>query len=178
MSHSWRCKLTLGVVLAALAVMVAAESSAQHSNPYRAYYGWAKLPEGRTQGVVAGIYPDPDGQHMWLMDRCGGNNCAGVDVDPILKFDLHGNLVTSFGKGLFGWPHGFFVDHERNLWVTEGAPAGERRGEEGFKIGRGHQVFKLSPGGRGVDDPGRSGRPRGRRDALQWTLPRAGCPQR
>ena len=147
MSHSWRCNLTLVVILAVLAVMVAAESSAQHSNPYRAFYGWAKLPEGRTLGVVAGIYQDPDGQHMWLMDRCGGNNCAGVDVDPILKFDLHGNLVTSVGKGLFGWPHGFFVDHEGNLWVTEGAPAGEPRGEAGFKIGRGHQVFKLSPEG-------------------------------
>ncbi len=36
--------------------MVAAELSAQHSNPYRAFYGWAKLPEGRTLGVVAGIY--------------------------------------------------------------------------------------------------------------------------
>jgi sugar lactone lactonase YvrE len=84
---------------------------------------------------------------MWLMDRCGGNNCAGVDVDLILKFDLHGNLVKSFGKGLFGWPHGFFVDHEGNVWVTERAPSGERRGEAGSKLGRGHQVFKLSPDG-------------------------------
>ncbi len=134
-------------LFAVVALIAAAESSAQHSNPYRAYYGWAKLPEGRALGVVAGIYLDPDGQHMWLMDRCGGNNCAGVDVDPILKFDLQGNLVKSFGRGLFGWPHGFFVDHEGNLWVTEGSPAGEPRGEEGFKIGRGHQVFKLSPEG-------------------------------
>ena len=147
MSHSSRFGSTLVASFAALAVMVAAESSAQHSNPYRAFYGWAKLPEGRNLGVVAGIYQDPDGQHMWLMDRCGGNNCAGVDVDPILKLDLHGNLVTSFGKGLFGWPHGFFVDHEGNLWVTEGSPVGERRGEAGFKLGRGHQVFKLSPEG-------------------------------
>ena len=147
MSHSSRLGSTLVASFAALAVMVGAESNAQYSNPYRAFYGWAKLPEGRTLGVVAGIYQDPDGQHMWLMDRCGGNNCAGVDVDPILKFDLHGNLVKSFGKGLFGWPHGFFVDHEGNVWVTEGAPSGERRGEAGSKLGRGHQVFKLSPDG-------------------------------
>ena len=113
MSHTSRFRSTLVAILAAFAVvMVPAESSAQHSNPYRAFYGWADLPEGRPLGVVAGIYLDPDGQHIWLMDRCGGNNCAGVDVDPILKFDLQGNLVTSFGKGLFGWPHGFFVDHE------------------------------------------------------------------
>ena len=147
MSQASRFRSTVVAIFTVLALIAAAESSAQHSNPYRAYYGWAKLPEGRTQGVVAGIYMDPDGQHMWLMDRCGGNNCAGVDVDPILKFDLQGNLVKSFGKGLFGWPHGFFVDHEGNLWVTEGSPAGERRGQEGFKIGKGHQVFKLSPEG-------------------------------
>jgi len=130
-----------------VALTATADSFAQHNSPYRAYYGWAKLPEGRVQGVVAGIYADPDGRHMWLMDRCGGNNCAGVDVDPILKFDLQGNFVKSFGKGMFGWPHGFFVDHEGNLWVTEGAPAAEPRGEAGFKLGRGHQVFKLSPDG-------------------------------
>jgi sugar lactone lactonase YvrE len=145
--HSSRFSLKLAAGFAALALLFAATSGAQHSNPYRAFYGWAKLPQGRALGVVAGIYQDPDGKHMWLMDRCGGNNCAGVDVDPILKFDLDGNLVTSFGKGLFGWPHGFFVDHEGNLWVTEGAPVGEPRGEAGFKIGRGHQVFKLSPKG-------------------------------
>ncbi|MGI9202488.1 MAG: peptidyl-alpha-hydroxyglycine alpha-amidating lyase family protein, partial [Woeseiaceae bacterium] len=147
MAKADRFKLVFIAIFTVSTVMAAAESLAQHNNPYRAYYSWAKLPEGRVQGVVAGIYADPDGQHIWLMDRCGGNNCAGVDVDPILKFDLQGNFVRSFGKGLFGWPHGFFVDHEGNLWVTEGSPAGEPRGEAGFRIGRGHQVFKLSPDG-------------------------------
>ena len=142
-----RFKAIIVAIFTVLGLIATIESVAQHNNPYRAYYGWVKLPEGRVQGVVAGIYADPDGKHMWLMDRCGGNNCAGVDVDPILKLDLEGNLVKSFGKGLFGWPHGFFVDHEGNLWVTEGSPAGERRGEAGFKIGKGHQVFKLSPEG-------------------------------
>ena len=142
-----RFKAIIVAIFTVLGLIATIESVAQHNNPYRAYYGWVKLPEDRVQGVVAGIYADPDGKHMWLMDRCGGNNCAGVDVDPILKLDLEGNLVKSFGKGLFGWPHGFFVDHEGNLWVTEGSPAGERRGEAGFKIGKGHQVFKLSPEG-------------------------------
>jgi hypothetical protein len=96
MSQSRRFRLKLVAIFTVLAVMLAAEARAQYDNPYRAFYGWAKLPAGRTLGVVAGIYQDPDGQHMWLMDRCGANNCAGVDVDPILKFDLNGNLVTSF----------------------------------------------------------------------------------
>ena len=49
---------------------------------------------------------------------------------------------------MFVWPHGFFVDHEGNVWVTEGAPAGEARGAEGHKVGKGHQVFKFSPDGK------------------------------
>ncbi|MGY8796888.1 MAG: hypothetical protein ACKVJN_17545, partial [Woeseiales bacterium] len=102
MSQASQFRSTVVAIFTVLGLIAAVESVAQHNNPYRAYYGWAKLPEGRVQGVVAGIYADPDGKHMWLMDRCGGNNCAGVDVDPILKLDLEGNLVKSFGKGLFG----------------------------------------------------------------------------
>ena len=40
------------------------------------------------------------------------------------------------------------MDHEGNVWVTEGAPAGEARGAEGHKVGKGHQVFKFSPDGK------------------------------
>ena len=148
MSHSSRVGSVLFVSFVALAVMMGAESTAQvTTNPYRAVYGWEKLPEGRQMGVPSGIYPDRDGEHIWILARCGADNCAGSDLDPILKFDGDGNLVKSFGAGLFGWPHGFFVDHEGNVWVTEGSPAGEPRGEAGFKLGKGHQVFKFSPDG-------------------------------
>jgi len=77
-------------------------------NPYRAMYGWEKMPEGQKLGVSSGVFPDRDGKHIWILARCGGNNCAGVDADPILKFDLAGNLVQSFGKGLLAFPHGFY----------------------------------------------------------------------
>jgi sugar lactone lactonase YvrE len=136
--------------LVALVMMLPAEPSAQggtgYPNPYRAIHDWAKA--GRKMGVSAGVYQAPDGKHMWVMDRCGGNNCAGVDVDPFLMFDMDGKLVKSFGKGVFGWPHGFFVDAEGNVWGTEGGPNGEARGEPGFKMGRGHQIHKFSPDGK------------------------------
>lgn len=146
MSQLGRVRTALVVGFVALAIMWPAEPSAQVTNPYRGIHGWAKTP-GRPMGVAAGVYQDPDGEHMWVMDRCGGNNCAGVDVDPFLKFDMEGNLVKSFGKNIFGWPHGFFVDHEGNVWGTEGGPDGEGRGQPGFKIGRGHQIHKFSPDG-------------------------------
>jgi sugar lactone lactonase YvrE len=131
------------------------------TNPYRAIYGWEKLPAGRKLGVIAGIYMDPDGKHLWMLSRCegDGNACLNSKVDPILKFDLNGTLVKSFGAALFNWPHGFFVDHEGNVWVTEGAPAGEARGAEGHKAGKGHQVFKFSPEGKILMTLGEAGVP-------------------
>ena len=39
------------------------------TNPYRATLGWEQLPEGRVMGTVSGVYPDPDGTHLWLLDR-------------------------------------------------------------------------------------------------------------
>ena len=146
MSNLGRVLSALVAGLVALAVLLPAEPSAQVTNPYRAVHDWAKA--GRKMGVSAGVYQDPDGKHMWVMDRCGGNNCAGVDIDPFLQFDMEGNLVKSFGKGVFGWPHGFFVDREGNVWGTEGGPVGEARGQPGFAIGRGHQVHKFSPDGK------------------------------
>ncbi len=134
------CALLLGA-----APTIEAQSVA--NNPYRAVHGWAKLPDGRAWGVASGVYPDRDGRHIWILERCGGDNCAGTSVDPILKFDLDGNLVSSFGAGLLAWPHGFHIDFDGNVWVTEGAPVGDRRGEAGFARGMGHQIFKFSPAG-------------------------------
>ncbi len=148
MRYAIRAGSALVMGFAALTTFWAADAGAQsYPNPYRAVYGWETMPEGRELGVISGIYVDPDGEHLWMLDRCGANNCAGSPLDPVLKFDLDGNLVHSFGAGLFGWPHGFFVDHEGNVWVTDGAPHGEARGEDGFAVGLGNQIYKFSPEG-------------------------------
>ena len=121
-----------------------AEPANSRPNPYRAVHGWAKLPEGRTWGSTAGIDVDPDGRHIWAIDRCGGNSCAASNLDPILKFDPSGNLVTAFGAGLFNFPHGIHVDREGNVWVTDArGPDGSNHDLEG----KGHVVIKLSPHG-------------------------------
>ena len=117
------------------------------NNPYRAVYDWPNLPEGRELGVVSGIKPDADGEHVWILERCGGNQCANSDLNPVHKFDLDGNIVKSIGAGLFAWPHGFDVDDEGNIWVTDGAPLGDGRSEPGLSMGKGQQVFKLSSEG-------------------------------
>jgi DNA-binding beta-propeller fold protein YncE len=117
------------------------------NNPYKVNYNWDKL-EGRKIGVASGIKPDPDGKHLWILDRCGSNGCGdSPQLDPILQVDMEGRLVKSFGKGTMNFPHGFFIDHQGNVWVTDGAPAGDPRGEAGFKKGLGHQIYKFSPDG-------------------------------
>lgn len=111
-------------------------------NPYRAAEGvWAPLPEGRTWGAASAVFPAPDGMSIWVGERCGVNSCQGSDVDPILRFDLEGNLMTSFGSGLILWPHGMFVDREGNVWVTDAVGFGQQ--PEGW----GHIVLKFSPEG-------------------------------
>ena len=119
-------------------------------NPYRAVDGWAKLPPSRPMGAVGDLKIDPDGQHLWVIVRCTateptrfGTECLDSNLDPILQFDLQGNLVKSFGGGIFIWPHGLDVDREGNVWVTDAVSANRTPAGK-----RGHQVIKFSPEGK------------------------------
>ena len=118
-------------------------------SPYRTVDGWAKLPDGRQMGAVGKVTTDPDGEHIWAVIRCDaggdrfGNECMDSALDPVVKFDLDGNVVASFGGGMFIWPHGIDVDSNGNVWVTDAVssaniPDGDSRG---------HQVIKFSPSG-------------------------------
>lgn len=131
---------------ALLACLAAVPASGQSAGDYRAVEGWARLPDGRSWGAVTGVFPDPDGRHMWVLDRCSANSCLDSDLDPVLKFDLDGRLVASFGAGLFAWPHGFFVDRVGNVWVADG-PTGALA-EQATAARKGQQVFKLDSSGR------------------------------
>ena len=85
------------------------------SNPYQVVYNWGELPGGRSMGVVTGVQPDPDGEHIWIAERRGANQCAGSDLNPIHKLDSEGRTVKSIGAGLFAWPHGFDMDADGTL---------------------------------------------------------------
>jgi len=136
------------------------EHSEKLPNPYRSVGGWGNLPDGRVWGAVTGVFPDDEG-NIWVLERCGQNTCLGSDLDPVLKFDSDGNLLKSFGGGLFAWPHGFFVDKDGNIWVTDAAgywiPDAEPwRDKEKEK---GHTVYKFSPDGEILLKLGEPGKP-------------------
>lgn len=150
-------KLTVLIGSALIAITCQAQGSSD--NPYQVIFHWGALPDGREMGIVTGVHPDPDGEHLWILERCSANQCAGSDLPPIHKLNRDGVAVKSIGAGLFAWPHGFDVDHEGNLWVTEGAPEGDARGLAGAERGMGHQVFKLNQEGEILMSLGEAGVP-------------------
>ena len=113
-------------------------------NPYSTDEDWPTLPEGRTIGSTGGIDLDRDGQHVWVAERCGANECTGSTDDPILKFSLDGTLVASFGAGMMIQPHGLHVDQAGNIWVTDSLGPD---GEDPQRDGKGHAVYKFNPDG-------------------------------
>jgi sugar lactone lactonase YvrE len=115
-----------------------AQAPNSQPNPYRTVEGWARMPEGRTWGSTSAVEIDPDGKSIWVAERCGANSCATSSLPVVLKFDSTGKLVTSFGAGLFVFPHGIHVDPSGNVWVTDPRSA----------EGKGHQVLKFSPEGK------------------------------
>jgi DNA-binding beta-propeller fold protein YncE len=130
-----------------LAIAAGAAQAQSPPNPYRLVDDWAKLPGGREMGAVGDVIADPDGVHIWAVIRCDagperfGWECLDSDLDSIVEFDADGNVVASFGGGLFIWPHGIDVDNDGNVWVADAAAPERTDGK------RGHQVVKFSPSG-------------------------------
>lgn len=158
-----------GVVLAA-AFLCGADAGQQGDarpahdlpNPYQSVAPWGKLPGGRKWGALNGVAIDRDGVSLWVADRCGANpdtppgvspfqydSCAGSKLPPVLKFDAAGNLLRSFGTGMFIFPHKIYVDREGNVWVADlrGVNVREGKAHPG-ESGKGHTVTKFSPEGK------------------------------
>jgi hypothetical protein len=96
------------------------------------------LPTGRRWGSTSAVAIDPDGKSIWVAERCGANSCQAKTDPPILEFDASGNLLRSFGAGMFIFPHGIFAAKDGSVWVVDDRGAG----------GKGHQVIKFSRDGR------------------------------
>jgi len=131
-------------------------------NPYHTVAPWGKLPDGRTWGALNAVAIDNDGRSVWVANRCGANpdippgaspfaydSCAGSTVPPVLKFDSSGNLLQSFGAGMFVFPHKIYIDRDGNVWVVDERGANERERKKNPEAGaKGHIVVKFSPDGK------------------------------
>jgi len=138
--------------LLAAPVLVLAQSDMAPTNdlpnPYATQAGYFQMPAGRNWGSSSTVDVDPDGEHIWIAERCGANINACVnnpDVNLVMKFDQEGNMVTSFGAGYIAWPHGIHVDFDGNVWIADGRD--NQIGDNPPADKMGHQVHKFSPTG-------------------------------
>jgi len=141
------CAAAVAVIAVAGLSQRAFTQASDPPNPYRTVENWVKLPDGRKWGQTIGVDVDPDGKSIWVFERCGGTTCEGSNVAPLLKIDASGNVVKSFGEGMFIFPHGIFVEPGGSVWVTDARGKG----------GKGQQVFRFSPEGKVLMTLGKAG---------------------
>jgi streptogramin lyase len=153
--------LMSGLVTAASAQQPQYPKPIDLPNPYRLAEDWPTLPpnmNGGRWGEVIRVHVHSDG-NIWIFHRCfntvppGSATCVGRGEanPPILQFDPSGKLLKAFGAGMFGYPHGFTVDRDGNLWVSDvndsdtvlGMPA---RNAAGAVLGQ--EVLKLDQNGK------------------------------
>jgi len=83
------------------------------------------MPEGWKFGRVSAVATDPAGREVFVFHR-------GKKADPVVVFDVKGKYLRSWGRGMFGNPHGMRVDRAGSVWVTDNGD---------------HQVMKFTPKG-------------------------------
>src|SRR5262245_29074361 len=114
--------LIVAAVMGVLSLSIAADL------PYAIVEHWGQLPPGSEWGEVSGV----------SIDRHGTIYAFRRADPPILQFNAAGDLLKSWGNGLFVQAHGLRIDRNGFLWATDARAAD----------GKGQQVFKFSPDGR------------------------------
>lgn len=82
-----------------------------HSGAHQVLPNWLKLPDGIETGETAGVGVDSH-NHVFIFHR-------GADMPIMCVEGDSGEIVSSFGEGLFTRAHGLEVDHEDNVWVAD-----------------------------------------------------------
>ena len=70
---------------------------------------WAKLPDGWAMPAAAVTVDSRD--RVYCFNRTPDH--------PIVVFDREGNYLSSWGAGLFAFPHTIRVDADDNLWLVD-----------------------------------------------------------
>jgi DNA-binding beta-propeller fold protein YncE len=70
------------------------------------------MPAGWKFGRVSSVSTNQAGTEVYVFQR-------GPEADPLIVFDNKGKYLRSWGKGLFGTPHGLRLDKDDNVFVTD-----------------------------------------------------------
>ena len=121
MQRSFLLAVFLGLLVLAAGPNLLTTSANQS---YEVVHGWPTLPKGFALGQTTGV--EVNSKNQVVVFHRGAR--------PIIIFEGEsGKMIASFGDGLFGSAHGLTVDHNDNIWVTDG---------------RRHTVHKFSPDGK------------------------------
>jgi sugar lactone lactonase YvrE len=135
-------------IAAALEMMPAVRTQGQPEppsamvNPYRMVEGWPHFGNVKS-GAAIGIIPDGTGG-TWLHHR---------SEPPIMHFNAAGDVLKTFGDGMFVQAHGFCRDRDGNFWAGDSGPFNDTPGA----AGRGFQMFKFTPDGKVLLTLGKAG---------------------
>lgn len=115
-------------------------------NPYKTVRDWAHLPKGMTWPAITGIMESAEG-NVYVLGRCHDNSCAGRSEPAVLVFNSAGKIVSTWGSGLFNFPHGFLLDKQGFIWISDSQSGG----------GKGNQVLKFTRNGKLLMSLGKAG---------------------
>ncbi|HZT28850.1 MAG TPA: peptidyl-alpha-hydroxyglycine alpha-amidating lyase family protein [Bryobacteraceae bacterium] len=73
--------------------------------------GASTLPAGWKFGRVSAVAVDSAGE-VYVFHR-------GKEADPLIVFDSQGRYLRSWGRGMFGDPHGLRIDPQGYVWITD-----------------------------------------------------------
>jgi len=121
--------LVIVIPLAALLVWGCSQAGpplpqAAREGTYQVVHGWPVLPNGFALGQATGV--DVDSHNHVLVFHRGDRPILMIEGDT-------GEIVNSWGDGMFSSAHGLTVDSQDNVWVTDNGH---------------HQVFKFSHEGK------------------------------
>ena len=109
-------RMTLSAVaclMASLACLVTTQDeqgNGEEAPSYKVVHGWPALPDGYALGQVTGVGVDSQNR-VWVFHRA---------ERPVLCLDGDtGEIITSFGDGMFENEHGLAVDMADNVWLTD-----------------------------------------------------------
>ena len=76
---------------------------------YEVHDDWAKLPDGWAMPAAAVTVDSED--RVYCFNRSLEH--------PVVVFDRDGSYLSSWGAGVFAFPHTIRVDEHDNLWIVD-----------------------------------------------------------